>query len=192
MGGSFYEEDDNGLPNEGEEENVNKEDMPPKVASKASVPKPAATSATAAAKPPPPAPACSLFAAYTYNFTETYPDPEHQKYMIDLVVQLDGSKAPIVRVMNSTKLSVTTIHNKMAFVNLGDSLGLPETSARAAAFASVAQKLEKSKQYTNQDDGDTFTGEPQIITIPEISRSRQTLPPLNIIHFRMELYKTWE
>jgi uncharacterized membrane protein YgcG len=181
VGGSFFEEDNNGLPNEGEEENINEEDMPPKLASKASVPKPAATSATAAAKPPPPAPACSLFTAYTYNFTEIYPVPEQQKYMIDLVVQLDGIKAPIVRVRNSTKLSVTTIHNKLAFVNLGDSLGLPETSARAAAFASIAQKLDKSKQYTNEDDGDTFTEEPQIITIPDNIKIKTNTPTIE--HF---------
>ena len=129
MGGSFFEEDDNGLPNEGEEENVNEEDMPPKLAKKATAPTlaAAATSVTAA-KPPPPAPACSLFAAYSYSFTNKYTDPEQQKFMIDLVIHVDGSKVPSVRVRNSATLSVTTQHNKLAFVNLGESLGLPESS----------------------------------------------------------------
>jgi hypothetical protein len=98
--------------------------------------------------------------------------------MIDLVIHVDGIKAPIVRVRNSTTLSVTTQHNKLAFVNLGESLGLPETSARNAAFASIAQKLDKSKQYNNEDDGDTFTGEPQIITIPNNIKIKTNTPTI--------------
>jgi uncharacterized membrane protein YgcG len=91
--------------------------------------------------------------------------------MIDLVIHVDGSKVPSVRVRNSATLSVTTQHNKLAFVNLGESLGLPETR-------SIAQKLDKIKQYNNEDDGDTFAGEPQIITIPDNIKIKTNTPTI--------------
>jgi len=155
--------------------------MPPKATTKKAPPAAAAAAPAAAAKPPPPAPVSSFYTAYPYNFTDKYIDKKNGKHWIDVVLQMEGcNELPRVRVVNSTTLSITAHLNKLAFVNLAEGVGMPENSARAAAYTSIAQKFAKSKQYNNDDDGDTFTGEPQIIKIPDNIKVKTDTP--NIEH----------